>query len=82
MGPTNRPKSPATILPARGNIGMQRYIFMQQPPFRGGYQVEDIKRYAFGTKGCLHLRDQNLNFDIEDEDSPWEGILGTQMCKY
>jgi hypothetical protein len=46
VGPTNRPKSPATILPARGNIGMQRYIFMQQPPFRRGYQVEDIKRYA------------------------------------
>ena len=26
MGPTNRPKSPATILEARGSIGMQRYI--------------------------------------------------------
>ena len=55
VGPTNRPKSPATILPARGNIGMQRYIFMQQPPFRGGYQVEDIKRYACLAAGCLRL---------------------------
>jgi hypothetical protein len=30
-------------------------------PLKREDQVEDIKRYAFGTKGCLHLRYQNLN---------------------
>jgi hypothetical protein len=53
-------------------------------PLKREDQVEDIKRYAFGTKGCLHLRYQNLNvinFNFDLEDSPWQGSRSTCVTR-
>jgi len=46
-------------------------------PLKREDQVEDIKRYAFGTKGCLHLRYQNLNWGLKIFDLVSCYCLGT-----
>ena len=69
-----------------GAVPSMQQAAISGDPLKREDQVEDIKRYAFGTKGCLHLRYQNLNvinkfFDFDLEDSPWQGSRSTCVTR-
>ena len=67
-----------------GAVPSMQQAAISGDPLKREDQVEDIKRYAFGTKGCLHLRYQNLNvinFNFDLEDSPWQGSRSTCVTR-
>jgi len=69
-----------------GTVPSMQQAAISGDPLKREDQVEDIKRYAFGTKGCLHLRYQNLNvinkfFDFDLEDSLRQGSRSTCVTR-
>ena len=64
-----------------GAVPSMQQAAISGDPLKREDQVEDIKRYAFGTKGCLHLRYQNLNWGLKIFDLVSCYCLGTPRLR-